>query len=179
MTNPLFSKEWLMLEKSTLYYRNLLQNLPLTTLMHKPTPEKWSLLEIMEHLAGAEGSALKYLEHKQYKPLKSSSLLPASFRAWLLHMALRSPLKFKAPKIEALNPSNKVDPKGLLQDWRSVRQGYYEYLEQVPEAVVNQPLFRHPRAGALNLHQMLQFMSDHLEHHKPQAEAILIAQKSI
>lgn len=164
---------WQALETSTTFYTDLLQKLPEKTLKSQPSRDKWSILQVIEHLIGAEESSLHYLQRKQYAPLHSKSFLPASIRAFLLSIALRSPLKFKAPKAIELYPSNTNKPEELLERWQQVRKEYKAYLEQVPASVEQKPLFRHPRAGALTLSQMLAFMAEHLDHHQRQVKELL------
>lgn len=164
---------WQALEISTTFYTDLLQKLPEQTLKTQPIPGKWSILQVVEHLVGAEESSLQYLQRKQYAALQSKSFLPAGIRAFLLSIALRSPVKFKAPKAIELYPTNTNKPEELLKRWEQVRKEYKVYLEQVPATVEGKPLFRHPRAGALTLAQMLVFMAEHLDHHQRQVKELL------
>ena len=166
-TNP-FARAQKRLENSTHYYWQLLEQAPVVTLQKQPEAGKWSPLQVMVHLAGAEEVGFSYLQRKLYTPLQSRSLLPGAIRALLLSIALKSPLKFKAPPALNQSPSNTTDPKALLAHWKKVRKDLYQYLEAVPAAVRDKPLFRHPAAGALNLEQMLNFMADHLDHHRRQ-----------
>lgn len=173
MNNKLLTDQWKSLEAHTSYYWQLLETMPESQLKYQPAPDKWSILQVTEHLLGAEESSLYYLKKKNYTPLATRSILPAPIRSILLNIALRSPLKFKAPKVEALVPYNTTPPAEVLQRWKEVRKQLALYLEQAPKEAVGKPLFRHPFAGALSLPQMLQFMVEHLDHHRRQIRAIL------
>lgn len=173
MKHARFTLLWNKLEHNSEFYWQLLRDLPDQTLKQQPTQGKWSMLQIMEHLAGAEEIGLLYLKRKNYTPLQTKSLLPSGVRAFILHAALRSPLKFKAPQALEQYPTNTTDPQVLLQRWLKLRQSLKSYLEQVPKDKEDKMLFRHPTIGPLTLEQTLQFMSDHLIHHQKQVKLLL------
>ncbi len=169
---------WRNLENETYFYWELLQQMPEQKLKAKPLPDKWSILEVIEHLIGAEEAGLQYMLRKQYTPLQSRSFLPAGIRSVLLTLALRSPLKFKVPKQIENIPTNSSKPEALLQHWKDMRGQFKDYLEKVPPNAEDQPLFRHPRAGPLTLSQTIGFMAEHLHHHQRQVNQLL-AQKPL
>ena len=177
MNNATYAREWKRLENSSAAYWQILSSLPEETLKSKPADDKWSILQLMEHLVGVESSILLYLKRKNYSPLQSKSFLPQGVRAVLLTLALKSPLKFKVPNVEGISPSNTTAPQQLINRWHKTRGHLADYLEKVPEGLTNKPMFRHPTAGTLNLHQTLQFLAEHLEHHRRQLKALLEGQE--
>jgi uncharacterized damage-inducible protein DinB len=178
MKSTPFDTSWNELERCTTFYRNLLNTQPLQSLQAKPAPTQWSMLEVLEHLVGAEEAVLQYLKHKQYTPLRSRGYLPGILRSLMLSLALRSPLKFKAPPVLQNLTTNKTAPKILLQRWDSLRAEFKTYLEKVPSSVTYKPLFRHPRAGVLTLPQTIVFMAEHLRHHRRQVLNLMEQKKS-
>ncbi|AHM58948.1 hypothetical protein D770_03405 [Flammeovirgaceae bacterium 311] len=170
---PALDREWQKLQSQSKYYWHLLSSVPAAKLKQQPAPDQWSLLQVMEHMAGVEAVSLKYLLKKNYTPLTSRSYLPQSIRALLLNLALRSPLKFKAPPLEELKTTNNTTPEALLQQWHDVRSRLHAYLEEAPAAVLEKPMFRHPVAGTLTLQQMLAFLTNHMDHHHKQVKRLL------
>lgn len=174
MENPsVFKAAWKQLHENSLFYWELLQELPADELKKKPAAERWSLLQIMEHLAGAEAAGLQYLQRKEYAVLQNRGFLPAGIRAMVLKLALLSPLKFKAPPVHATFPTNTTQPEALHTQWQQTRKGLAAYLEGIPTGKKDALLFKHPVAGPLTPHQMLVFMADHLQHHRRQARQLL------
>ena len=174
MENPsAFKAEWKQLHEQSLFYWELLQELPEDMLKKKPDNSHWSLLQIMEHLAGAEAAGLQYLQRKDYAVLQNRGFLPAGIRAIILKLALLSPLKFKAPPVLATFPTNTSEPEELYTRWQQTRKGLASYLEGIPAEKKQALLFKHPVAGPLTPHQMLVFMADHLQHHRRQARQLL------
>jgi uncharacterized damage-inducible protein DinB len=178
MNKPAFTSEWNHLHSRSEFYWHLLKTLPEEVLKHTHVPGQWSLLQVMEHLAGVEAASLQYLLKKNYSPLSSKNYLPQGVRSLLLRLALKSPLRFKVPPVAALQPPNTTPPAVLLRQWQGIRNKLGRYLEEAPADVVNKPMFRHPRAGALSLQQMLTFITDHMDHHRKQAKSLLKAQQS-
>lgn len=174
MENPsAFKAEWKQLHEHSLFYWELLQELPEDMLKKKPDDSHWSLLQIMEHLAGAEAAGLAYLQRKAYDVPHNRSFLPAGIRAMILKLALLSPLKFKAPPVLATFPTNTTQPEALFNQWKQTRKALAAYLEGIPAEKKQALLFKHPVAGPLTPHQMLVFMADHLQHHRRQARQLL------
>lgn len=168
-----FAVEWKHLHKSSLFYWELLQELPADILKKKPDTERWSLLQVLEHLAGAEAAGLQYLQRNQYAVLHNRGFLPSGIRALLLKFALRSPLRFKAPPVLAIFPTNTTQPAALHAQWQQTRKELAAYLEGIPSGKKKALLFMHPVAGPLTPHQMLVFMTDHLNHHRRQVQQLL------
>ncbi len=176
MENQKFIDEWRQLQKCTHYYWDLLQQTPEAVLKRQVHPDKWSILQIAEHLAGAETAGIQYLLRKQYEPIHNNSFMPAKVRALLLRLALKSPLKFKAPPILATFPTNTSNPATLLNQWQTVRNKLGNYVDNLPREKEQALLFRHPSAGPLNLKQTLSFMADHIKHHRKQVQYLLAQQ---
>lgn len=168
-----FKSEWKQLHNNSLFYWELLQELPADELRKKPDAGRWSLLQIMEHLAGSEAVGLQYLQRKEYALLQNRGMLPAGIRAIILKLALLSPLKFKAPPVLATFPTNTTQPEELFTQWQQTRTGLSAYLNGIPAGKKDALLFKHPVAGPLTPHQMLVFMADHLHHHRRQARQLL------
>lgn len=167
MNNSAYRQEWQHLHSSTSYYKGLL-NLPEAALRQKPPGNAWSLLQILEHMVGIEKAVLSYLKKKEYTAIPDKGTLPNRLRALLLSLALKSPLRFKVPRVEGLSPANTTPPAALAREWQAVRDELADYVEKFPEKLEGKAVFRHPRAGGLSLRQTLQFITDHMNHHRRQ-----------
>jgi hypothetical protein len=172
MNHPNYAREWQLLEKNAHFYQTLLLEVPEPVLRRQPAPEQWSILQVMEHLLAVETATVHYLLRKNYTPLQPRGL-PHALRAFLLKLALASPLKFKAPPLASLQPHNTSRPGEVLEHWHSIRQKLGSYIEALPADKEKSQLFRHPLAGGLNLHQTLQFIAEHMQHHRRQVDALL------
>ncbi len=141
---------------------------------NQPAEEgKWSAIQVVSHLVIAESLTIEYVEKK----IKSSDSIPMStvgavFRLKLLKIALRSPIRWKAPSRTGEVPAG-AEPKSKITEWGERRAEWETLLESFPEHLLPRAVFRHPRAGMLNSYQTLDFMVAHVEHHVRQVDRIL------
>src|SRR5690606_13348970 len=108
------------------------------------------------------------LEKKILKPAK----LGTKIRAMLLSIALKLPIKFKAPKVLGEMPA-RIDVPKVLETWQKTREKLKDILESFPEETLPQEIFFHPRAGKLTVRQTLSFLLDHHRHHQDQLKKAL------
>jgi hypothetical protein len=130
---------------------------------------KWSVLEILTHIITAEQLSQAYLRKKMQG---IESLPEAGFSSWLrsglLTVSQRLPLKYKAPRRVVENTPEGLPLDEIRKRWDSSRQEYRELLEGFTAATVSKAVYKHPRAGYLNVLQMITFYRDHIVHHRPQ-----------
>ena len=136
-----------------------------------PGPGQWSAAQVIVHFAVVEEGLLAYLRKKtQYGghgPVGAS----APFRLALLNLALRSPLKFKAPALVAHAPQ--VSMAEAQDRWERARADLYEAFGALPDEALGHGLIKHPSAGRFTPRQGLSFISAHIGHHKRQLARIL------
>lgn len=162
------------LENSRIQLEQLLKGYSAESLNKTPPPGGWSPAEVLKHILDVESATLSYCVHKLQKP--GTRPEPAGFRekrnAFLLVLALRSPLRFRAPS--ALPPvQGPYDTDALLRQWTEVRERYQAFVQAYPPALEKAGLFRHPRSGMLSLAQTLAFLQAHLNRHLKQLKRAL------
>ncbi|MCC5905689.1 MAG: DinB family protein [Balneolaceae bacterium] len=142
-------------------------------LRYKPDPDHWNLLQVMRHLITAEQQSLKYVERKfAIRNNIKRTGTGAALRLIILKVAFFLPLKYKAPKIARVK-EDEPDFETMKKEWDSVRDEMKMLIESATDQDLRKALYKHPRAGLLNICQMLDFMRIHLNHHKKQIYRIL------
>jgi hypothetical protein len=142
-------------------------------LQSPPAPGKWSPVQVVMHLAAAEGSSLTYIRKKTSDP---GSVPPANFmcavRTLLLRAAMSSPFRFKVPDVISGTPE--IVPAGSALDrWMTVREELRSMIETMPEDLMKRAVFKHPVAGRMTMSQALEFMISHARRHAKQIEQAL------
>ena len=154
-----------------------LQQYPDELLNKKPSPEAWSVAEVIGHLLTAEEMSLAYLKKKVQD---TSSAKPEGLKQkwrWLLvQVVFTFDIKFKAPDI--------VTPKigyttlaELDKRWSDTRRQTTAILNTLSDKELNSQLWKHAIAGKLNLYHMLAFFGIHFNRHKKQIARTLKAVK--
>lgn len=137
-----------------------------------PEPDAWNLLQVLRHIVTSERLSLAYIQRK----ISSSSNVPkAGFDSWvrsvLLKLALYLPIKFKAPKVAQVNEVH-PDYESMKTEWDQVRYGFRDLIDSNDADMLEKAIYRHPRAGMLNMLQAVEFMNIHISHHFKQMERI-------
>ena len=145
----------------------------------QPAPGAWSAVQVVHHLFFIEGRMLKTIQSKLQDPadLLHPSLL-TRLRALAVRVLLRLPgLRVKAPKgVATLTDANELPPLDSLKtDWQALRRQWEQLLNEYPGPLLGRAIFPHPRAGMLNIYQLLDFLVDHLLHHQQQLNRIAAA----
>ncbi|OON70285.1 DinB family protein [Hymenobacter sp. CRA2] len=143
-----------------------------------PAAGQWSAAHVVHHLAASEVGIGQYLQHKllEQDQLRKGNL-GMKLRAALLRLMLRLPgLKFKAPsRVAALTPTDTQELPPLAdmrQQWGSTRRHLEQLLNEFPGPLLHRAIFKHPRVGMLTIEQTLDFMLDHVLHHRQQLARI-------
>ena len=136
----------------------------------RPTPESWNALQIMKHLIIAEKQSMLLIrrsvsDKKNIRPAGIGSAVRSS----ILTLALWSPFRFKAPKIAQVK-EDAPDLKRMMNEWESLRSEIETFIEAHSEQTLSGEIYRHPRAGVMNMIQTLGFMQMHILHHQKQLE---------
>jgi uncharacterized damage-inducible protein DinB len=144
-------------------------------LNRKPSPEAWSVTQVMLHLIEAELMATQYIEKK----LSFGVNIPragfkSAVRRKLLSLAFALPIKIKAP--EKLNGfPDYSDFNELKTRWASQRLALQELINKMPDNVLDGEIFKHIVAGKMNIAQMISFFNEHFNRHKKQIARTLQA----
>lgn len=139
----------------------------------RPSPESWSILQVLNHLIFAETNTVKYLTKKmQGLATAEKSGLYAGIRLFTLNTFLRSPMKFKAPKAALPVQADVYVFDNVKKSWNDVRGQFGKILDQLGNADAEKLIFKHPISGKFNIYQTMSFLEEHIGHHKKQIERI-------
>ncbi|MEO1261375.1 MAG: DinB family protein [Bacteroidota bacterium] len=141
----------------------------------KPSPEAWSVLDIIQHMMIAEKGSMAYVKKKTSYPesLKEAGI-SNRWRKFRLNFFLQVPIKVKAPTEVATDKFKKnVTLDSLLAEWRTNRKDLTEFLEQAPDDWINKLTYKHAFAGRLTFDGMLLFFRDHFVRHRKQIDRTL------
>ncbi len=153
-----------------------LDQLPEEKLHERPAPDKWSVMETLQHLYVSESLSLRYLHKKlgNNAPLGPATWL-TRLRTFLLNRVyLRLPIPYRAPAVVAEDQFDpELDYPSLKERWRAVRREMRQFLDQLPEETFDKEAFRHAVAGRMTLDGMLDFFHTHMQRHAGQIERTL------
>ncbi|NOT75182.1 MAG: DinB family protein [Cyclobacteriaceae bacterium] len=138
-------------------------------------PGKWSVADILSHIITAERFSILYLRKKiqGIADAKDTGLIE-EIKMTLLKISQRLPgIKFKAPRFLVENTPTHKDLSTLEFEWESVRKEFKELLETIPQQHINRKIYKHVRAGYLNIQHALIFFREHIIHHTPQIKKLL------
>ena len=135
----------------------------------KPEKNKWSILQILFHIVKAEHLTIISIKNSlNKKDDLDSSTTGAVVRSFLLNLSLKFPMKIKAPQILRKVPDTH-DTEQLIKKWITLRKDLYKIIEENSDyQILKKYVFRHPYAGRLNFVQAMEFLENHLKHHKRQ-----------
>lgn len=135
---------------------------------YKPSDHEWSIVQVMTHLMNAEQAILTYIRGKISNPVQLKKAgFQSGLRSLLVSLALKYVKKLKAPAIVA-NPTDTLNFGQVKQAWSEGRDQLRKLLEEMPDELIDKEIFRHPRAGMMNIYQTLIFMREHVQHHMAQ-----------
>lgn len=167
--NPKLEVKYLYFEKSRNKLLKDLQSIDNTQLNTPSAEGKWSIGQILAHLLQVEQVTISSIQHKLQQEELHTVSLKNKVRAVLLKLALNSGMKFKAPPAVATVPTI-VSLEQIRQQWDETRYKLEDLLTELPPALLDKCLFRHPYAGMLTISQTLTFLQDHFNHHLHQIQ---------
>lgn len=145
-----------------------LREIPHERLNHQRN-NKWSVNQILSHLITAERLSVSYLNKKiQGIEAAADTGFVEELKMLALKISQRLPLKFKAPRVVVENTPTETSFEKLEEEWTAVRLELKLVLERVEDRHIKRKIYRHVRAGMLNVQHALQFLKEHVGHHTPQ-----------
>ena len=139
------------------------QALPPPLLEAKPRAGKWSILEIVEHLALAERTVLQGLPQPSQlaeRPRKPKHRFRYFLVWWFLK--LRIPVQVPSP---AMVPQGNRSLSDIRQLWDESQAWFRAYVGQLDARGLRRAVFRHPVAGPLTPAQAVRLNQIHLDIH--------------
>lgn len=152
-----------------------LDALPADKLIQKPTPESWSVVEVMAHLVKAETGTLNYLRKKLEVGGHRKADAWSGLRKVMLSIAISLPFKYKVPKVAQLDKDMDFSYAEVILQWDHVRAALRKEYATIDPKLIGHDLFKHPFAGKLNLEQSTSFMHGHMSRHIGQIDRTLSA----
>ncbi len=140
-------------------------------LNRKPSPESWSVLQVINHLIISEAGTLNYLQKKIQSPSLPKKSFFEPIKMIFLYLIMTTPLKFKAPKVVS-DPESK-DLNSSFEDWDRIRKNIEEFVVEYPESNKDKAIFKHPFIGRVSLESTLWFFKMHIQHHQKQIDRLL------
>lgn len=173
--NAVFQSIYDELERQRSAIIEQVKNLPVARFNHAPSPEKWSISQILTHILIAEQLSVGYMKKKSLgiDQLKNSGL-SESIRLELLKISQRIPaIKYKAPRAVLANTPPAFTLAELTTKWEMHRLALRVFLDVIPDRNVKKLIYRHPVAGRFDARQALVFFREHIIHHWPQIKRLL------
>lgn len=156
----------------------LLQNLdalPGEALSFKAGPDKWSIVEVVEHLVIAEKDLLTQLSTN----IPASTLDPKA-KTPEKHQTV---IKVMERDIEVDVPHESMEPHGrialadFLNQWDDIREKLPGLLAEINPENEDDPVYQHPYGGPLAISDTLQFIEVHFDNHMRHIDRILAQAK--
>jgi uncharacterized damage-inducible protein DinB len=150
-----------------------IKNLSPDKQQHAPAG-KWSIQQILAHLIAAEKLSIQYLHKKMLgiKEAEDTGVLE-EIKMVVLQLSQRLPLKFKAPRTVVENTPSYATFEELTADWNKTRAELMALLEKFEDSQIRKKIYKHIRAGRLNIQHALMFFREHIIHHTPQINRLL------
>ncbi|MGB0863102.1 MAG: DinB family protein [Saprospiraceae bacterium] len=130
----------------------------------RPSEYEWSMLDVIEHLVGAERGTNLFF--RKYPPKEATRTMGFKnyFYSALTQVALISPFKFPAPA-KLKPPQGDVTLKEWEVKWQKERTILKEMLADLPEEKMKFSVFKHPRSGPMDIVNVIAFLKNHVKHH--------------
>jgi uncharacterized damage-inducible protein DinB len=157
-------------------YGKLLQQLNSLTddvLYFKTGEDKWSIVEVIEHLVAAEENMLEHLTGAT----SATTLDPQDRSAKNYHIVIKVMTKDIPVDVpdESLEPHGQFSLEELLGRWDDTRKKTRTYIDGINSEKVEDLVYRHPFAGPLNMAETLRFIDVHFDNHMRHIDRIIAA----
>jgi hypothetical protein len=166
MDNPASSLVRL-LEEGRASVADAVRDLPDAVAAQKPAPDRWSVLECLEHITLVEHRFLGFLDKGQ---VTEDATADAAKEARLTTMVRDRSTKVQAP--ETVVPTGRFTAIGdALADFNATRDGTIRLVQERGASLY--PLkVTHPRFGDMNGVELMHMLNGHAVRHVPQIEEI-------
>jgi hypothetical protein len=138
------------------------------------SPGKWSIHQILAHLVITEKLSLQYMRKKilGIHQVHDTGIIEEG-KMVVLWLSQRLPFKFKAPKIVVEQTALYSNVDQLVIEWEKDRLELKAFLEAFENHQLKKKIYKHVRAGMLNIQHALLFYREHYLHHLPQIKRLL------
>ena len=157
-------------------YGELLQHLNSLSddvLYFKAQADKWSIVEVIEHLVVAEENMLEQLTGAT----SATALDPQDRSAKNYHIVIKvmtRDIPVDVPD-ESMEPHGRFSLEELLGRWDDIRQKTRAYVNGIDPEEADNLVYRHPFAGPLDMAETLRFIDVHFDNHMRHIDRIIAA----
>ena len=128
----------------------------------------------MAHIITGERLSVQYLNKKILGISEAeNSGVVEELKMIVLKLSQRLPFKFKAPRTVVEKTPSYQNLNNLIADWDNARSELKTLLEKFQDDQINKKVYRHVRAGLLNIQHALLFFREHIVHHAPQIKRLI------
>jgi hypothetical protein len=153
--------------------RDAVAMVPLERRGERPAPDRWSVAEVLEHVAMVEAVVLKACV-RQLAAARAAGLPAETETSSILHLLPPSRVANREHRIvapETLRPKG-VDAAAAWNDLEETRRRFIEFVKSCDGLALGQVSFPHPAFGPLDLYQWLLFAAGHHARHAAQIREI-------
>jgi len=169
---PNIQKKYQSLTKKREDLLRQLGSLSREVLCFKAGPDKWSIVEVIEHLVIAEKDL-----YKQLTATDPASTLDPKSRTPEKHQAVIKVMERDIPvdvPDESLEPLGRFTLDELFDQWDDIRNKLQGLLAEIKPENKDDLVFRHPYGGPLDIAETLHFIDIHFDNHMRQIDRILV-----
>ncbi len=159
------------LNESSNSFQTSIKGLSKEQLLFKPSSNKWSIAECIEHITFAELQFPEIVSEEMKKPSEPENRKRIKIKDEEIQPKMTS-RKWKAKSPEIFRPSNKFKSvEEALSAYTKQRLATMNYVKNTNDDLRNH-FWKHPLTGTIDLYQTLLLMSAHLERHTEQIEGL-------
>jgi uncharacterized damage-inducible protein DinB len=148
----------------------LLRSLKEDQVVRQPGPDRWSLLQVLQHIVlGEKGMRLSECELRD-NPIRG--LLKPGKLIEVVRDLLDRDVPVDVPDAR-LEPDGKTSLSELFERWEEERRLMADLLETVSSETRETVMFSHPAAGPMPAEETLDLALSHFDHHQRQIERFL------
>ena len=148
-----------------------LNSLSSEVLSFKAGPDKWSIVEVVEHLVIAEKGLIEQLTAEVHSaPLDLESRSAKNYQTVI--KVMERDIEVDVPH-ESLEPAGRTSLEELLSQWEDIRTRLKKPLAAIEDENKGDMVFRHPFAGPLDIFETLHFYDVHFDNHMRQIDRII------
>lgn len=150
---------------------SVLESLKDDQITRKPDQDRWSLLQVIQHIIlGERGARLSERELRD-NPIRGQ-LKPGKLIE-VVRDILDRDMPVGVPDA-SLEPDGKTPFPDLLEQWDKERQLLMDLLDTVNPETRDTVMFSHPAAGPMPARELLDLALSHFDYHQRQIERLLI-----
>jgi hypothetical protein len=149
---------------------------PSAVLCFKAGPDKWSIVDVIEHLVIAEQNLLEQLAaNVPVSTLDPGTRTPKKHQTVIKVMERDIPVDVPD---ESLEPHGGLTLGELCSQWDDIRKKLQDLLAEIKPENEDDLVYRHPYGGPLDIAETLYFIDIHFDNHMRQIDRILTQSNS-